>query len=91
MHKSGHWIGLDVHDVGRYKIRDQWRLLEPGMALTVEPGIYIAKDIPGIPSRWHHIGIRIEDDVVVTEQGCEVLSKQLPQTIDDIESLMASC
>lgn len=90
MHKSGHWIGLDVHDTGRYKINGKWRKLKPGMVLTVEPGIYISADIPGIPKRWHNIGVRIEDDVLVTAKGNEVLSQRLPKEIDDIESLMSS-
>lgn len=89
MHRSGHWLGLDVHDVGRYRVADKWRPLKPGMVLTVEPGIYIADTIPGVPKRWHNIGVRIEDDVVVTEKGCDVLSHAAPKTIADIESLMA--
>lgn len=89
MHKSGHWLGLDVHDVGRYKIANKWRTLQPGMVLTVEPGIYISSDIPGVPKRWHNIGIRIEDDILVTEKGHEVLSNDLPKKIADIEKLMA--
>jgi Xaa-Pro aminopeptidase len=88
MHKSGHWLGMDVHDVGRYKVSGQWRRLEPGMVLTVEPGIYISAD-SGAPKRWHNIGIRIEDDVLVTEKGCEVLSHKAPKKIEDIEALMA--
>lgn len=88
MHKSGHWLGLDVHDVGRYKINGKWRKLQPGMVLTVEPGIYISADIPGVPKRWHNIGVRIEDDVLVTANGNEVLSEQLPKTISDIETVM---
>lgn len=90
MHKSGHWLGLDTHDVGRYKLNNQWRLLEPGMVVTVEPGLYLAADIPGLDPRWHNIGVRIEDDVLITEQGCEVLTRQIPKTIKEIESLMAS-
>lgn len=88
MHKSGHWLGLDVHDVGRYKINGKWRTLKPGMVLTVEPGIYISSDIPGVPKKWHHIGVRIEDDVLVTPKGCEVLSGGLPKTVEDIEAIM---
>lgn len=90
MHKSGHWLGLDVHDVGRYKINNKWRSLEPGMVLTVEPGIYISSDIPGVPERWHHIGVRIEDDVLVTPKGHEVLTERLPKKIVDIENWMKS-
>lgn len=88
MHKSGHWLGLDVHDVGRYKVDKAWRTLKPGMVLTVEPGIYISSDIPGVPKRWHNIGIRIEDDVVVTAKGHEILTQRLPKTVADIEALM---
>lgn len=88
MHRSGHWLGLDVHDVGRYRIENDWRVLQPGMVLTVEPGLYIPA-LPDVDPRWHHLGIRIEDDVVVTEQGCEVLSQDIPKTINDIEALMA--
>lgn len=88
MHKSGHWLGLDVHDAGRYKIGDKWRTLEPGMVLTVEPGIYISADIKGVPKRWQHIGVRIEDDILVTEKGHEVLSAAAPKTVAEIEDLM---
>jgi len=87
MHKTGHWLGMDVHDVGDYKVGDDWRLLESGMVTTVEPGIYI----PGtrkIPARWRNIGIRIEDDVAVTHAGPDVLSKGLAKDPDEIESLM---
>jgi Xaa-Pro aminopeptidase len=90
MHKSGHWLGLDVHDVGRYKVNGKWRKFEPGMALTVEPGIYISSDIPSVPKRWHNIGVRIEDDVIVTKKGCEIISKDVPKEIDEIEALMKS-
>jgi len=89
MHRSGHYLGLDVHDAGRYKIDGQWRKLEPGMVRTVEPGIYISKDTPGVDKRWHNIGIRIEDDVLVTKTGHDVLSHGVPKEIDEIEALMA--
>ena len=89
MHKSGHWLGLDVHDVGRYKIDKKWRMLQPGMVLTVEPGIYISADLPGVAKRWHNIGIRIEDDVLVTAKGNEVLSHKAPKKITEIESIMS--
>ena len=69
MHRTGHWLGMDVHDVGDYKVGDEWRVLEPGMALTVEPGIYIPAAARGVPKRFRNIGIRIEDDVVVTRGG----------------------
>lgn len=87
MHKTGHWIGMDVHDVGDYKVGDEWRFLEPGMVTTVEPGIYIPAS-SAIPCRWHNIGIRIEDDVAVTSNGPDVLSKGLEKDPDQIESLM---
>ncbi|MBA3661274.1 MAG: Xaa-Pro aminopeptidase [Gammaproteobacteria bacterium] len=88
MHRSGHWLGLDVHDVGRYKINNKWRTLEPGMVLTVEPGLYIAAD-SGAPKRFHNIGVRIEDNVLVTEAGHTVLSQAIPKTIEEIEAIMA--
>ena len=90
MHKTGHWLGLDVHDVGEYKVGDAWRLLEPGMALTVEPGLYIAPNAKGVEEKWRGIGIRIEDDLLVTKEGCEVLTKHVPKQADEIEQLMAS-
>lgn len=89
MHKSGHWLGLDVHDVGRYRLDTKWRKLKSGMVFTIEPGIYISADIPGVPKRWHNIGVRIEDDVLVTDKGCRVLSQQIPKTVADIEAIMA--
>ncbi|MBI5612585.1 MAG: Xaa-Pro aminopeptidase [Gammaproteobacteria bacterium] len=88
MHRTGHWLGLDVHDVGDYKLHDTWRLLEPGMVLTVEPGLYIAAGDPAIPPGFWNTGIRIEDDVLVTRDGNEVLSRDAPKTVDDIEALM---
>jgi len=88
MHRTSHWLGLDVHDVGEYKIDGQWRELEPGMVLTIEPGLYITSG-RGIPRRYADIGIRIEDDVVVTRDGCEVLTSDVPKSIDEIEALMA--
>ncbi len=89
MHRTGHWLGMDVHDVGDYKVGDAWRLLEPGMAMTVEPGLYIAPDNTDVDEKWRGIGIRIEDDVVVTKEGCRVLTDAVPKTIEDIEQLMA--
>lgn len=88
MHNSGHWLGLDVHDSGRYKINNEWRPLEAGMALTVEPGLYISKEIPGVDKRWWDIGVRIEDDVLVTTTGHEVLTAGLPVEVREIEALM---
>ena len=89
MHRTGHWIGMDVHDVGDYKVGDEWRMLETGMVTTVEPGIYIGNSRK-IPKAFRNIGIRIEDDVVVTNKGPDVLSKGLVTDPDDIESLMSS-
>ncbi len=89
MHRTGHWIGMDVHDVGDYKVGDEWRLFESGMVTTVEPGIYIPASRK-VPARWRNIGVRIEDDVAVTNSGPDVLSKGLAKEPDDIESLMAA-
>ena len=88
MHRAGHWLGLDVHDVGDYRVAGEWRQLEPGMVLTVEPGIYIAPDNTRVAPRWRGIGIRIEDDVVVTDSGCRVLTDGVPRHPDAIEALM---
>jgi len=87
MHRTGHWLGLDVHDAGEYKRSGLWRSLEPGMTLTVEPGLYI-RAADDVPAPLHDIGVRIEDDVVVAGQGCEVLTAQAPKAIDEIEALM---
>jgi Xaa-Pro aminopeptidase len=89
VHKSSHWLGLDVHDVGDYRVDDAWRALEPGMVLTVEPGIYVPDD-DTVPAQFRGIGIRIEDDVLVTRDGNEVLTAAAPKHIDDIEALMRS-
>ena len=89
MHRTGHWIGMDVHDVGDYKVGDEWRLLESGMVTTVEPGIYLPASRK-VPARWRNIGVRIEDDVAVSNSGPDVLSKGLVKEPDDIESLMAA-
>lgn len=88
MHRTGHWLGMDVHDVGDYKVAEHWRVLEPGMALTVEPGIYIPAGSKGVAKRWWNIGVRIEDDVVVTRDGNEVLTAGLEKEPDAIEKLM---
>ena len=90
MHSASHWLGLDVHDRGPYNIRGKWKEFAPGMVLTIEPGIYIKEGIEGIDSKYWNIGIRIEDDVVVTEHGCEVLTTGVPKTIAEIEALMNS-
>lgn len=89
MHRTGHWLGMDVHDVGEYKVGDEWRLLEPGMVLTIEPGLYIPADSKGVAKKWWNIGIRIEDDVLVTKDGHEVLTDGVPKEADAIETLMA--
>ncbi|HEY9034812.1 MAG TPA: Xaa-Pro aminopeptidase [Pseudomonadales bacterium] len=89
MHRAGHWLGMDVHDVGDYKVNGQWRVLEPGMVLTVEPGIYIASDNTSVDARWRGIGVRIEDDVAVTRNGHRVLTDGAAKTVADIEALMA--
>ena len=88
MHRTGHWLGMDVHDVGDYTVDDEWRLLEKGMVLTVEPGLYIPMGTRGV-KRWWNIGVRIEDDVAVTKDGHEILSAGLPRTCDEIEAVMA--
>ena len=88
MHRIGHWLGMDVHDVGDYKVGGEWRILEPGMVMTVEPGIYVAPDNADVDRKWRGIGIRIEDDVTVTEEGCEVLTSAAPKMVDEIEELM---
>lgn len=90
MHRIGHWLGMDVHDVGQYKLDGEWRPLEPGMVMTIEPGLYVAPDDDSVAPEWRGIGIRIEDDVLVTEQGPDVLTAAVPKTIADIEALMAN-
>ncbi|TVQ87657.1 MAG: Xaa-Pro aminopeptidase [Chromatiaceae bacterium] len=89
MHRTGHWLGMDVHDVGDYKQDGKWRRFEPGMVLTVEPGLYVAPDAPA-PAQFRGIGIRIEDDVLVTTEGREVLSANVPKEAAEIEALMAT-
>lgn len=88
MHNSGHWLGMDVHDCGAYKINEKWRALEPGMVLTVEPGLYISEHSKGVDKRWWGIGVRIEDDIYVTGDGHQNLSGELPVEIDDLEALI---
>jgi len=90
MHRTGHWLGMDVHDVGDYKVDGEWRLLEPGMVITVEPGLYIPAGSEGVDRKWWNIGVRIEDDVLVTKDGNEVLTKDVPKTVAEIEALMAA-
>jgi Xaa-Pro aminopeptidase len=88
MHKTGHWLGMDVHDVGDYKVADHWRLLEPGMVMTIEPGVYVSPDDNSVDKRWRGIGIRIEDDVQVTRMEPDVLTQALPRTVAEIERQM---
>ncbi len=88
MHKIGHWLGLDVHDVGYYRDADDWRILEPNMYMTIEPGIYLAPS-DSLDEKWHGIGIRIEDDVLVTEDSPLVTTAAVPKEIDQVEQLMA--
>jgi Xaa-Pro aminopeptidase len=90
MHRVGHWLGLDVHDVGDYRVGEEWRVLEAGMVMTVEPGLYIPSDYTKVAKKWRGIGIRIEDDVVVTDKGCDVISSGVPKSVEEIEALMAA-
>jgi len=89
MHRTGHWLGMDVHDVGDYKVDDHWRKLQPGMVMTVEPGCYI-RPADNVPMGLWNIGIRIEDDVAITPQGNEILTRAAPKTVDEIEEIMRS-
>lgn len=88
MHRIGHWLGMDVHDVGDYRVDGEWRKLAPGIVTTIEPGIYIAPDDHSVEERWRGIGVRIEDDVLVTEQGSKVLTAGVPKLRSEIEALM---
>ncbi|MDX1455856.1 MAG: M24B family metallopeptidase, partial [Gammaproteobacteria bacterium] len=90
MHKTGHWLGLDVHDVGEYRVGEEPRELEPGMVMTVEPGLYLPSGLKGVPRKYRDIAVRIEDDVLVTKDGADVLSKDLVRTADDVEALVQS-
>jgi len=87
MHRTGHWLGLDVHDAGEYKCDGEWRALQPGMMLTVEPGCYI-RPAEGVPEAFWNIGIRIEDDALVTAEGCDIITEAAPKTVAAIEELM---
>jgi Xaa-Pro aminopeptidase len=89
MHRTGHWLGLDVHDAGEYKVNGEWRSLQPGMTLTVEPGCYV-RPAEDIPEHFWNIGIRIEDDVTVTENGCEILTSRAPKTVAEIEEVVGN-
>ena len=88
-HKTGHWLGLDVHDVGEYRVGDESRLLEPGMVFTIEPGLYVGAADATVDAKWRGIGIRTEDDVVITKTGHRVLTERLARSADEIESFMA--
>lgn len=90
MHRTSHWLGMDVHDVGKYKVEGSSRLLEPGIVMTVEPGIYIGADRTDVDPQYRGIGVRIEDDVLVTSEGHEVLSAAVPKDPRDIEALRSS-
>lgn len=89
-HKTGHWLGLDVHDVGDYRLDGDSRMLEPGMVFTIEPGLYVSADDRSVEARWRGIGIRTEDDVLITEDGHRVLTAALARSADEIEEAMAS-
>ena len=89
MHRTGHWLGMDVHDVGRYKLEDGWRIIEPGMAFTVEPGIYIQPGTEGASEEFFNIGIRIEDMLLITANGSKLLSGALPRDPDQIQKFLA--
>ncbi len=88
MHRTGHWLGMDVHDAGEYKVHDEWRDLEPGMVMTIEPGIYIPAGLSGVPEKYWNIGVRIEDDVLVTEEGNRVLTAALPKSVAALEAFL---
>ncbi|MEY4768388.1 MAG: hypothetical protein RL637_1027 [Pseudomonadota bacterium] len=88
MHRTGHWLGMDVHDVGDYKINEQWRILEPGMVFTIEPGLYIPANCTEVEPQWRGIGIRIEDDIYIHKHGYEILTADVPKTVAEIEALM---
>ena len=90
MHRVGHWLGLDVHDVGGYGSEGDWRLMEPGMVTTIEPGIYIKEGLKGVPEEFYKIGVRIEDDVLITDDGYEILSSEVPVDVESIEKLASS-
>jgi Xaa-Pro aminopeptidase len=90
MHRTSHWIGMDVHDVGGYYVDGKPRRLEPGVVITVEPGIYIAPDCKTVDAKWRGIGVRIEDDVLVTASGNEVLTEAIPKTVADVERACAA-
>jgi len=88
VHRIGHWLGMDTHDVGSYRVNGQWRPLEPGMMVTIEPGLYIPNE-PDVAERFRGISVRIEDDALITKDGCEILTGKAPKKAGDIEKLMA--
>ena len=90
MHNTSHWLGLDVHDVGDYRHGEDWVKLRPGCVLTVEPGLYIAKDRKDVPERYRGIGIRIEDDVLVTNDKPDVMTRDCAKGVEEVEALMAA-
>jgi Xaa-Pro aminopeptidase len=90
MHKTSHWLGMDVHDVGNYYVGGKARPLEPGMVLTVEPGIYIGRDYDKVAPEWRGIGVRIEDDILVTDGDPNNLTASIPKTVAEIERVLAS-
>ena len=87
--RQGHWLGLDVHDVGDYKIDGEWRIYEPGMVVTIEPGIYISPKNKKVDTKWRGIGVRIEDDIVITKTGNINLTSKVPKERNEIEKMMA--
>ena len=90
MHRTGHWLGMDVHDVGEYRESGRWRALSEGMVLTVEPGLYI-RPAATVPEAYWNIGVRIEDDVAVCAGGCEILTSGVPKQPEEIEAVMSEC
>ena len=88
MHKTGHWLGMDVHDVGDYSVAEEWRVFEPGMVTTIEPGLYFAEGLGSLNPKWWNIGVRIEDDVLVTEKGHDVLTDGVPKQVEEVEAAM---
>ena len=85
MHRIGHWLGMDTHDVGSYKVDGDWRALEKGMVMTIEPGIYILDSMDGVDEKWKGIGVRIEDDIVINDSGFEILTPDIPRTLEEVE------
>jgi Xaa-Pro aminopeptidase len=85
MHKTSHWLGMDVHDAGKYRVKGEWRTLAPGMVLTVEPGLYVGEFAPAAPEKYRNIGVRIEDDVLVTAKGRDILTADCPKRVKDVE------